>query len=173
MAPPIELLATLEKKGLATAICATPAEALAELVIHERALRTGAATGMMILLLIEPEKSVGVIEVLDRVAVYAAHAAIWRYSPDEKPALSAWAPRVERAAGAPAAPRSAPSLRLVDAEIPFAEDEMRHEMSSFNGQSQPAGASQATEKPHSGPTGPILSQDELSMLLSDDWESHT
>lgn len=196
-APPHDLMAALDRKGLTLSVCASPAEALADLVIHERALRSGRAQRPIILLLIEPERSLGVIELLDRVAVYAASAVIWRYSSTQRPQLSAWVPRASGAGqvqtvGAGAA-SSAPALRLAGMDAEPVEPVSRQDhparqavASADTGRPLFRGSGQADpdfgeEEPDSrqpeivapGTSQPILTQDELSMLLSDDWESQT
>lgn len=178
IAPPRELMSALERKGLSLQICASHAEALAELVVNERELRTGIAQRPMVLLLLEPEATPGISELVDRVNRFAPRALVWRYSPSHRPPLTAWtssrpaaspSPRVEIAARA----QPAPALRLTDAEPPA---RVRGEVPPRAQDSLQIDPSESSGDPHKSPqtpSGPILTQEELSMLLSDDWESHT
>lgn len=179
VAPPRELLGALERKGLLPLVCDSHADALAELVIHEREVRAAATQRPMVLLVVEPELTPGVVELIERVHRFAPHALIWRYNASHRPPLTAWtpsAPRPASAAPSPAIqatvrPRPAPALRLTE---PAGEPEVASPASR-----DAEIASDAPDLPHTqqkasqGPNGPILTQDELSMLLSDDWESHT
>jgi hypothetical protein len=198
IAPPRELLSALDRKGLTVSVCASHAEALAELVIHERSLRTGGAQRPIVLLLLEPEQSPGVVELIERVSLYAPRAMIWRYSPAHRPPLTAWAPSVPNGQAAsaesvsPAAVRTrpAPTLRLAGTPKPVlggagGDEPMEQGLPSdasrgiggsdevHGGRSRSPDGPDTPHKPSESPSGPILTQDELSMLLSDDWESHT
>lgn len=182
LAPPRELMGALERKGLTPLVCASRAEALAELVVHEREVRAGVSQRPMVLLLVEPEQAPGVVELIERVNRFAPHTMIWRYSPAHRPPLTAWAPSEPAAPSAaprPAMqatvrPRQAPALRLTEAPTPReAQPAAPRSATSVPAIPDAPDAPDTQHKASQSPNGPILTQDELSMLLSDDWESHT
>lgn len=144
---PADLDESMRKRNLAPTRCASAFMALAELCAE----RVPVA-----LIVVEPDTIPGVGDLVDAATRYAPYATLWRYdasSPQRLRAFEIPSVRASAPAPAPSVARATPRLRLA------AIDDAPPATSGASG-----GASAAPSRPPAS----LLSEDELSMLLSDD-----
>lgn len=147
--PPADLDESLRKRSLSPTRCGSVYAALAELCA-ERA--------PAVLIVVEPDTIPEVGDLVDAATRYAPYATLWRYdaaSPQRLRAFEVTAPRVSvaPAAPAPARDRVAPRLRLAATD----------DAPPARGAAPVDGSGVSSRPPAS-----LLSDEELSMLLSDD-----
>jgi hypothetical protein len=135
---------------VASLVCRSAYLALAELCAADRSTGARAPAALIV---VEPSMSAPGDE-LDRVALaverHAPGCSVWRYDRAASPPLRTVQPPRPVSAEPPPAPRSVPKLRLAPDTL--------HDLPAGNpDSSQPA------------PHAPILSDDELAMLLGDEF----
>lgn len=172
--PPEPLSRVLATRNANVVVRAGVYAAMCDLMEHERDVASGHPREPMVVLVVEPDRVPMATELVGAVLRYVPHAVCWRFDADREPQLRAFdeGPRAREVIGAqgpgvtvrrdvgPIRPRPtqspAPRLRLTADEPIDAPLEPRPD-----------------EEEDAEPERPALSEEELDMLLSDDWEDQT
>ncbi len=170
-----ELAAAMGRRGLDVLWCRDAYSAMAELAVHERALRRGECTEPMIVVLCDAAHLAQAPALFDASARLAPHAVIWRYDAGANPALAAFHPgaRVDPVAARQPAGRgtqSAPARLEPDEPAPLAWPLKIDPPQPVRAVPEPAAKpSPAAAAPQPArPTQMILTEEELAMLLGDE-----
>lgn len=168
---PEELLASLSERRVVIEAHADPFSAIAAV------LRRGRTGSPLVLLVVDPARVARADEMVRTVERFVPHVVCWRYDAGKSPALRGYVPPppapsatietfVSRArAGGP------PKLRLAGHE-PGGEAVREAPMNTAGAgdvRPEPAAKDAAGEAAPASAGGELLSSEELSMLLSDDW----
>lgn len=190
---PAELLETLTSKEMDVRRCDSSYMAMAELVLHETARRAGWHRESAVLVVVEPDSRTELNDLVDAALRWTTHTTFWQYTSGAEPRLRALPVEAgppaeegeERVVVKPAEkPRSAPvtkpgpSLRLAQEHdeilppkpAPVAranEGVTRDEEDALRLDDESVVAEPGDPK---SDTSMVLSEDELSMLLSPDWQ---
>lgn len=156
-AAPPELIASLERRGVETIRATGVYGAMAELCL---AARAGAATPALVV--VEPARIEGVERLVSAAGRYAPGAPIWRYDAGGEPRLRSYfaGAQPSKEAGDPGVvrvvtrPVGPPALRLTPTP-------------PVKG---PEGSATETKPTKAAPAPVTLTEEELAMLLADDWE---
>lgn len=175
--PSLRLCRALGNKGLEVRTCTDRYAALRMIC------RTGRETGvtLRVLLLVEPRRLAGVVELVELVKIYAPGAVCWMYtdSPPEQVREVRWEDLgswhgVEEAGVSPypAGLIHEPSLRIVNGpeRVPDVRAGERAGLDSGDPAREPRRMDREDER-RTDPE-PVLTDDELSMLLADDLGEH-
>ena len=173
--PSDELLNALARRGLRVTLCPDPHEAMLGLCGHERD-----ETGVLILLIVEPEQTDWTADLLAAAEVYAPSARLWMFAEEDESQLRQITeddrrffvgadPGPDAADGpelvvVPRSPGQGPSLRLTDTgdhPEPVGPEDVS---------TGPAAGETAEGDEDESPRDPasLLSDDELNMLLADE-----
>lgn len=190
---PPELLETLTSKEMDVRRCDSSYMAMAELVLHETARRAGWHRDSAVLVVVEPDSRTDLNDLVDAALRWTTRTMFWQYSPGVEPRLRALpveqGPPTDDERDAPAPvpekpravekkrPAPQPSLRLAQEadEIlpprPLAprkgEGVSKDEEDALRLDDDTVIAEPGDPK---SDTSMVLSEDELSMLLSPDWQ---
>lgn len=181
--PPEALRRALLARDAEVTIRTSAYDAMADLVEHEQSLRARQRREPMVLLLVEPESLAHAQALAAAAARYTPHAVCWRFGAADDPQLRAFeiepeGPTRDAGAAGPGVtvspdvaealgPRrrhvaAGPRLRLTEDAPPVEADEAELER----------GAPEVGEGGDE-PERPLLTEEELEILLSDDWERQT
>lgn len=179
--PPVRLCRALGNKNIQIRTCTDQFTALSMLC---RAVKEGSAS-LNILLLVEPERLPGAAELVELAGVYAPKSVCWIYteSPHEQVRevraedLAEWranansttAPTTATGGGAASPSQAEPKLRIVN--DPGGVD--RATVADSSGSGDPPGeAGRRDLGAEAEEPGPVLTDEELSMLLADEHGEH-
>ena len=175
-APPELLSKAIAAREAGIVVRQSPYQAMADLVEHERAHRTGAHPGPLVLIVVEPTRFPGAADLVDAASRFSPRAVCWRFSASDDPQLAAY---VSDAPSEPTTPPGPVHVRpsVADTIRPRPTQSQRPRLRLAG---DPGNVSHNEgEPPEDGQAGvdeqhrPTLSEEELDMLLSDDWEKQT
>ena len=161
VAAPADLLAALRRRAAGLTECDDPHAAMAELCRRVGRDREASSTHL-ILTLVEPARIAGLDDLRASIDAYAPGVATWVYDHTANPRLRAAEPRAKARAHVtarpPARPTEAPNLRLAGSGSIEAKPSANSE--------EPAEAPTPSTPPRTTSAADLLSDEELSMLLS-------
>lgn len=178
--PPAELMDALKRKQLDVREHRSVITAMAEIMRHARQLRAGGTREPLVLLVVDRARVARADELVAACALYAPHAVAWTYDHLARPSLRSYhsappaAPTPEPAPAPPPSARQSPRIVISHSAPPSPQITVvrRHADPGL----RLAGAGPVPEPkpaPRVEPSEdqpPALSDDELRMLLSDDWD---
>lgn len=182
-APPTELLDALNRKQLDIREHHSVISAMSEVMQHARQLKAGGTREPLVLLVVDRARVPRADELVAACAIYAPHAVAWTYDPTAKPALRSYhnppanTPRPETPPAQSPAPRQSP--RIVISHTPPPSPQITVVRRPTDPGLRLAGTGPASPRPEAKPVTPAeqpdenppaLSDEELRMLLSDDWD---
>ena len=172
--PPEALRNALTARDAEVVIRTNVYDAMADLIEHELALQARRRREAMVLLVVEPDELPNALALVAAAARYTPHAVCWRFSEREEPQLRAFA---AVAGGMPAEeenPLPIVTIRPGVAHV-IAPRRRRHIEPTpklrLTGEPESIAGDEPEGSPE--PEKPILSEEELEILLSDDWEEQT
>ncbi len=179
---PDDLRRAIATRGADLLVRSCAYEAMADLVEHERALRSGGPASPLVLIVVEPDGVPGAGALVDAATRYTPHAVCWRYGASDEPRLAAFidpahAGRTDDPTETGPTPGPA---RPTPTSIPGAADTIRpHPTPSgqprlrLTGEGSDVSHNEGEREPTEDPERPVLSEEELEMLLSDEWDRQT
>lgn len=174
---PESLRSALAARDAEVTIRTSVYDAMADLIEHELALRAHERREAMVLLVIEPDTLPHAQELVAAAARYTPHAVCWRFCEHEEPQLRAYAPERESAEapseGGPAGVTIRPGVVHVIAPRRRRHIEATPKLRLTGESADVAGDESEADQDSSEPERPVLSDEELEILLSDDWEGQT
>ncbi|MEZ6210130.1 MAG: hypothetical protein R3B46_02630 [Phycisphaerales bacterium] len=190
-APPAELMDALNRKQLDIREHHSIISAMGEVMAHARLVKSGAIREPLVLLIVDRARVPRADELVAACAMYAPHAVAWTYDQSAKPALRSYqsavsnTPRPEPVptpAATPArqspkivishTPPPSPQITVVRRKGGGGEPNLR--LTGSGPAPSPATEPKPAPRDESPQTQPpteppALTDDELRMLLSDDW----
>lgn len=175
--PPASLRRALSARDAEIVVRTSVYDAMADLIEHELALRAHERREAMVLLVVEPETLPHAGELVAAAARYTPHAVCWRFRERDEPQLQSFPHTRE---GAPAAAEPGPAgitIRPGVARViaprrrhiePTPKLRLTGEPDDIAGEEEEEDGEAPSE-----PQRPALSEEELEILLSDDWERQT
>lgn len=186
-AVPSELMEALTSKEMDVRRCDSSYMAMAELVLHETARRAGWHRESAVLVVVEPDSRTELNDLVDAALRWTTRTTFWQYTQGPEPRLRALpvetGPPEEAAREEPRAvekPRTkskpSPTLRLAgeDEILPPRPAPVRKGEGVTKDEEAALRLDDETVETSGGEalsdTSMVLSEDELSMLLSPDWQ---
>lgn len=175
-APPAELMAALQRKQLDIREHRSVISAMAEIMAHTREIRAGRTRQPLVLLIVDRTAVSRADELVAACTIYAPHAVAWTYDRAATPALRSYHANGSANKPAPAAVATGtqPKPRIVISHTPPPSPQITIVRKAepprlrLTDQQEPPAPRPHAEEPDDQP--PALSDDELRMLLSDDWD---
>jgi len=151
----------LSRRSVDVRQCSGAADAMAELMLHERDRRARRTREPIVVVFVSPERTDTPGELFEAASRFAPSAVFWEYQTSPVPRLAGYRPSIPTPpaeAARPAAPRhEQPRLRLAIGDQESGDD-------SSPAPSTPDHSKSSTPQSHAS----LLSDEELAMLLGDE-----
>jgi hypothetical protein len=178
--PPQSLRNALTARDAEVVIRTSAYDAMADLIEHELALRAHERREAMVLLIIEPDALPHARDLVAAAARYTPHAVCWRYSEADEPQLRAFPYTAPGAGGASeSGPPTPPTITIRPGVAHVIAPRRRRHIEPtpklrLTGEPDDVESDEPpSDQGPAEPEKPILSDEELEILLSDDWEGQT
>lgn len=174
--PPESLRRAIASRDAEIVLRSSPYQAMADLVEHERAFLEGHRPGALVLIIIDPARLPHAEDLADAAARHTPHSVVWRFSASADPPLAAFpTPPPRDSSPAPTHVQISPGVAdtILPRHTQTPKPRLRLAVDDQNISHNEGDRAEDGQDGDPEPHRPVLTEQELEMLLSDDWERQT